>query len=60
MADLRKLKDEASAAAAKANWKKAASSYAALEQHERNGLWPLRLGECLRKLGHQAEHRCAK
>ena len=55
MADLRKLKDEASAAAAKANWKKAASSYAALEQHERNGLWPLRLGECLRKLGHKAE-----
>jgi CRP-like cAMP-binding protein len=55
MADLRKLKDEASDAAAKGNWKKAASLYANLEQHERHGLWPLKLGECLRKQGHKAE-----
>ena len=55
MADLRKLKDEALGAAANANWKKAASLYATLEQHERDGLWPLKLGECLRKLGHRAE-----
>jgi CRP-like cAMP-binding protein len=55
MADLRKVKDEASDAAAKSNWKKAASLYSTLEQHERNGLWPLKLGECLRKLGHKAE-----
>ena len=55
MADLRKLKDEAFNAAAKANWKKAASLYATLEQYERDGLWPLKLGECLRKLGHKAE-----
>ena len=55
MADLRKLKDEASEAAGKANWKKAAGLYATLEQHERNGLWPLKLGECLRKQGHKAE-----
>ena len=55
MADLRKLKDEASHAAAKSNWKKAASAYATLEQHEHDGLWPLKLGECLRKLGHNAE-----
>ena len=33
MVDLRKLKDEASEAAGKANWKKAASLYARLEQH---------------------------
>jgi CRP-like cAMP-binding protein len=55
MADLRKLKDEALGAAANSNWKKAASLYATLEQHERDGLWPLKLGECLRKLGHRAE-----
>ena len=55
MADLRKVKDEALAAAANANWKKAASLYATLEQHERDGLWPLKLGECLRKLGHRDE-----
>jgi len=55
MADLRKLKDEALSASASANWKKAASLYATLEQHERDGLWPLKLGECLRKLGHRAE-----
>jgi CRP-like cAMP-binding protein len=55
MADLRKLKDEAFSAAANANWKKAASLYATLEQHERDGLWPLKLGECLRKLGHKVE-----
>ena len=55
MADLRKLKDEASEAATKGNWKKAAGLYATLEQHERNGLWPLKLGECLRKQGHKAE-----
>jgi CRP-like cAMP-binding protein len=55
MPDLRKLKDEAFGAAAKGNWKRAASSYASLEQHARDGLWPLKLGECLRKLGHKAE-----
>ena len=55
MVDLRKLKNEASDAAAKSNWKKAASLYATLEQHERDGLWPLKLGECLRKLGHKVE-----
>jgi CRP-like cAMP-binding protein len=55
MVDLRKLKDEAADAVAKSNWKKAASAYATLEQHERDGLWPLKLGECLRKLGHKAE-----
>ncbi|MGB8298477.1 MAG: cyclic nucleotide-binding domain-containing protein [Polyangia bacterium] len=55
MADLRKLKDEAADAVAKSNWKKAASAYATLEQHERDGLWSLKLGECLRKLGHKAE-----
>jgi cAMP-dependent protein kinase regulator len=55
MVDLRKLKDEASEAVGKANWKKAASLYVKLEQHERNGLWPLKLGECLRKQGHKAE-----
>ena len=55
MVDLRKLKNEASEAASKANWKKAASLYAKLEQHERNGLWPLKLGECLRKQGYKAE-----
>jgi CRP-like cAMP-binding protein len=55
MVDLRKLKNEASDAAAKSNWKKAASAYATLEQHERDPLWPLKLGECLRKLGHKAE-----
>lgn len=40
MVDLRKLKDEASEAAGKASWKKAAGLYSTLEQHERNGLWP--------------------
>jgi cAMP-dependent protein kinase regulator len=55
MADLRKLKDEASDAAGKANWKKAAGLYATLEQHECDGLWPLKLGECQRKLGNKAE-----
>jgi CRP-like cAMP-binding protein len=55
MADLRKLKNQASDAAAKSNWKKAASAYATLEQNERDGLWPLKLGECLRKLGHKDE-----
>jgi CRP-like cAMP-binding protein len=55
MVDLRKLKNQASDAAAKSNWKKAASAYATLEQNERDGLWPLKLGECLRKLGHKVE-----
>jgi CRP-like cAMP-binding protein len=55
MVDLRKLKNEASDAAAKSNWKKAASAYATLEQHEHDALWPLKLGECLRKLGHKVE-----
>jgi tetratricopeptide (TPR) repeat protein len=55
MVDLRKLKNEASDAAAKSNWKKAASAYATLEQHEHDALWPLKLGECLRKLGHNVE-----
>ena len=55
MVDLRKLKNQASDAAAKSNWKKAASAYATLEQNERDGLWPLKLGECLRKLGLKVE-----
>jgi CRP-like cAMP-binding protein len=55
MPDLRKLKDEAFGAAGGGNWKRAASLFASLEQHERDGLWPLKLGECLRKMGHNAE-----
>ena len=55
MVDLRKLKNQAADAAAKSNWKKAASAYATLEQHEHDALWPLKLGECLRKLGHKVE-----
>jgi CRP-like cAMP-binding protein len=55
MADLRKVKDEAFDAVAKGNWKKAANLYATLEQNERDAQWPLKLGECLRKLGHNAE-----
>jgi CRP-like cAMP-binding protein len=55
MADARKLKDEALAASAHGNWKKAASLYAALEQQENDPLWPLKLGECLRKMGHPIE-----
>jgi hypothetical protein len=43
MVDLRKLKDEASDAAAKSSWKRAASAYAMLEQHEHDALWPLKL-----------------
>jgi cAMP-dependent protein kinase regulator len=55
MADARKLKDEALDASAHGNWKKAASLYASLEQQENDPLWPLKLGECLRKLGHPVE-----
>jgi cAMP-dependent protein kinase regulator len=55
MVDLRKLIDEVTEVAGKGNWKKAAGLYAALEQHDRNGLWPLKLGECQRKLGNKAE-----
>ena len=38
MVDLRKLKNEASEAAGKSNWKKAASLYAKLKQREHDGL----------------------
>ncbi len=55
MADARKLKDEALEASAHGNWKKAASAYAALEQRETDPLWPLKLGECLRKMGQPIE-----
>jgi CRP-like cAMP-binding protein len=55
MADARKLKDEALEASAHGNWKRAASFYASLEQQENDPLWSLKLGECLRKLGHPAE-----
>lgn len=55
MADLRKLKDEAIEAAANGNWKRAATLYAQLEQADRDPLWPLKLGECLRRLGSKDE-----
>lgn len=55
MADARKLKDEALEASAHGNWKRAASLYTALEQQENDPLWPLKLGECLRKMGHPIE-----
>lgn len=55
MADLRKLKDEALQAAANGNWKRAASLYSQLEQADRDPLWPLKLGECWRKLGSKDE-----
>lgn len=55
MADARKLKDEALQASAHGNWKRAASLYATLEQQENDPLWPLKLGECLRKMGHPVE-----
>ena len=56
MADLRKLKQEALEAAAAGNWRKAATCYANLERVDASDpAWGLKLGECLRKLGNDAE-----
>ena len=56
MADLRKLKNEALAAAGKGNWRKAASCYASLEKDEpAEPAWALKLGESLRKMGKNGE-----
>src|SRR5512141_2262445 len=56
MADLRKLKQEALDAAAAGNWRKAATGYANLEHaNPTDPSWSLKLGECLRKLGADAE-----
>ena len=56
MADLRKLKQEALDAAAAGNWRKAATCYANLEHaNPSDPSWPLKLGECLRKLGGNEE-----
>jgi CRP-like cAMP-binding protein len=52
MADVRKLKQEALDAMAGGNWRKAATCYANLERGEpAEPGWPLKLGECLRKMG---------
>ena len=56
MADLRKLKQEALEASSHDNWRKAATCYANLERGEPfEPSWTLKLGECLRKLGNDAE-----
>ena len=56
MADLRKLKQEALEASSHGNWRKAATCYANLERGEPfEPSWTLKLGECLRKLGNDAE-----
>ena len=56
MADLRKLKQEAWDATANGNWRKAATCYANLERLDAGEpAWGLKLGECLRKLGNDAE-----
>jgi hypothetical protein len=56
MADLRKQKQEALTAAASGNWRKAATCYANLERSEpAEPGWPLKLGESLRKMGHDGE-----
>jgi cAMP-dependent protein kinase regulator len=56
MADVRKLKQQALEAAGTGNWRKAATCYANLERAEpAEPAWALKLGECLRKLGGDAE-----
>jgi cAMP-dependent protein kinase regulator len=56
MADSRKLKQEALEAAGSGNWRKAATCYANLERAEpTEPSWALKLGECLRKMGNEAE-----
>jgi cAMP-dependent protein kinase regulator len=56
MADLRKLKQEALDATTGGNWRKAATCYANLERGEPTDPgWPLKLGECLRRLGNSEE-----
>ena len=56
MADQRKLKQEALEAAGAANWRKAATCYANLERIEpAEPTWALKLGDCLRKMGNDAE-----
>lgn len=56
MADLRKFKQEALDAKASGNWRKAATCYANLERADPSEpTWGLKLGECLRKLGNDAE-----
>jgi CRP-like cAMP-binding protein len=54
MPSRRRLKNEAMEAASKGNWKVAAGLYGKLELMEDEGLWPLKQGECLRKLGDNA------
>ena len=56
MADVRKLKKEALEATSADNWRKAATCYANLERSEpAEPGWSLKLGECLRKMGHNGE-----
>jgi cAMP-dependent protein kinase regulator len=56
MADLRKLKQDALEAASSGNWRKAATCYANLEKAENDEPnWPLKLGECIRKMGNDEE-----
>jgi EAL domain-containing protein (putative c-di-GMP-specific phosphodiesterase class I)/CRP-like cAMP-binding protein len=60
MPDLRRIQDEAAAAVASGAWAAAAGLYAALEKSSpADGTWPLRLGECLRKLGKSEEAMAA-
>ena len=56
MVDLRRLHDDALTAIAAGDWATAAVHYAALEKAKSGeGIWPLKLGECLRKLGKSEE-----
>ncbi len=56
MADLRRLKHDAIEAVDKGNWKKACWCYANLEKDEpADPRWPLKLGECQRKLGNHVD-----
>ena len=56
MVDLRRLHDDALTAIAAGDWATAAGHYAALEKAKSGeGIWPLKLGECLRKLGKSEE-----
>jgi CRP-like cAMP-binding protein len=56
MADVRKLKQEAAQASENGNWRKAANCYANLEKDDPGEpAWALKLGETLRRLGHDQE-----
>lgn len=56
MSDSWRLKEEASSAAANGDWATAVLLYSALEKSRPgDGTWPLRLGECWRKLGKKDE-----